>query len=233
MLDWLPADTSAVVDSTSRQRSPCLESNLAAAIRELTDLMPKRFLALVVAALFCLSSSATSRADVLPVDFFQATYLTGMSQGSSLSNLAGSLGNGSFEASGGSKVRFDKWYASKWVDTRLDFMTQISPRLGILWGFSTGERGEKYTIDPSFKLGFLAIYPFSKASKLSFSASTIFGGRFKERSCTADYGPIGGVQEVNCRMAASELDPAETLSYLVNQAPSNKTQVSLQYTIDF
>jgi hypothetical protein len=169
----------------------------------------------------------------MPVDFFQATHLIGASQGSSLSDLAKSLGNGGLETSGGSQVRFDKWYAAEWVDIRLDFMTKISPRFGVLWGFSTGERGEKYTIDPSFKLGFLAVYPMSKRSKLSFSATTVIGGRFQERSCSADYGDIGGVQAVNCRMAATELEPAQTLSYLVNQDPSNRNQLSLLYTINF
>jgi len=202
-------------------------------IGELTPLVPNRTLALVFLAFSSLSYSGTTHADGSAVVFFQSTQLIGASQGSSLSDLAKTLGSNGFETSGGSKVRLDKWYAPTWVDIRLDFMTQISPRLGVLWGLSTGERGEKYTIDPSFKLGFLAVYPMSKASKLSFSATTIIGGRFQERSCTADYGDIGGVQEVNCRMAASELEPAQTLNYLVNQDPSNRTQVSLQYTINF
>ncbi len=31
----------------------------------------------------------------------------------------------------------------------------------------------------------------------------------------ADYGDIGGVQRVNCRLAATELEPKETLKYLL------------------
>ena len=197
-----------------------------------SPLNPKRARALALAAV-CFFSSAVTHADVLRSDFIQSTHLIGVSQSSSLSSLAKSLGSGGFETSNGSKVRFDRWYASEWQDTRLDFMTQVTPRLGVLWGFSTGESGEKYTIEPSLRLGFLAVYPLSKGAKLSFSATTTLGGNFKERSCTADYGDIGGVQEVNCRMAASEMDPAQTLNYLVSQEPVNKNQVSLQYTLHF
>jgi len=210
-----------------------MERSLAISINDSAPLVPKRIWALALVATTCLSFSGAARADVASFDFFQATHLIGASQGSSLSDLARSLGDSGFETSGGSKVRLDKWYSPAWVDIRLDFMTQISPRWGVLWGFSTGERGDKYTIDPSFKVGFLAVYPMSKASKLSFSATTIIGGHFQERSCTADYGDIGGVQEVNCRMAATEMDPAQTVHHLVNQDPSNKNQFSLQYTINF
>jgi hypothetical protein len=210
-----------------------MESSLVTCFGEHTLPVPKRLLALAWLALSGIFFPSATHADVLSVDFFRATHLTGASQGSSLSDLAKTLGNGGFETSAGSKVRLDKWYAAEWVDIRIDFMTQISPRFGVLWGISTGERGEKYTIDPSFKLGFLAVYPMSKASKLSFSVTTILGGRFQERSCTADYGDIGGVQAVNCRMAATELEPVQTLDYLVNQDPSNKNQLSLQYTINF
>ena len=210
-----------------------LESGLATSFCECKPPALKRILALAVVALSCFSSSVATHADVLPVDFFQSTHLIGGKQGSSLSDLAKSLSNGGYETAEGSNVRLDKWYAARSVDIRLDFITQISPRLGVLWGFSTGERGEKYTIDPSFKYGFLAVYPISKGSKFSFSATTTIGGRFRERSCTADYGDIGGVQQVNCRMAATEMDPAQTLNHLVNQEPSNRNQVSLQYTINF
>jgi hypothetical protein len=210
-----------------------LESSLATVTSECLTFPLKRLLALAVVVVAFFSAASTTRADVLPVDFVRATHLIGASQGSTLSDLAKALSSGGFETSGGNKVRLDKWYAANWVDARLDFMTQISPRLGVLWGFSTGERAEKYTIDPSFKFGFLAVYPLSKASKLSLTATTIIGGRFNEHTCTADYGAIGGVQEVNCRMAATELDPAETLNYLLKKDPINKNQVTLTYTINF
>lgn len=202
-------------------------------ISEFTLRVPKRILALAAMVFSVYSNSGATHANVLPVGFFQATHFIGASKGTSLSDLARNLGTSGFETSEGNMVRFDKWYSTNWVDISLDLMTQISPRWGVLWSFNTGERGEKYSIDPSFKLGLLAVYPMSKASKLSFSVTTIIGGRFKERSCTADYGDIGGVQEVNCRMAATELDPAQTLSYLINQDPSRRNQISLQYTLNF
>jgi len=178
-------------------------------------------------------SAANCMASGPAFDFFQSTHLLEISQESSLSNRAASLRGGSFEAADGTRVRFDKWYASKWADTRITFLTQLSPTFGVLWGGSTGERGEKYTIAPSFRYGFLYMHPVSKNAQLSFSATQIIGGRFKERSCTADYGAIGGVQEVNCRLAASELQPAQTLNYLIDEAPAYKRQLSLRYSLNF
>lgn len=207
-----------------------LESKLAF---EIVPFVPHRTLVSVAVALGCLSLSGAAIADGLSFDLFKATHLIGVSQDSSLSNLAKTLGSGGFETSGGSKVNFAKWYSAAWVDTRLDFMTQVTPHWGVLWGLSTGEQGEKYTIEPSFKVGFLSVYPVSKSSKWSFSATTIIGGRFQERSCTADYGDIGGTQEVNCRMAATEMEPAQTLAYLTSRDPANKYYVSVQYTLSF
>ena len=48
------------------------------------------------------------------------------------------------------------------------------------------------------------------------------GGRFKEHSCTADYADLGGLEQVNCRLAATELAPEETLKYLVNDLPPER-----------
>ena len=61
----------------------------------------------------------------------------------------------------------------------------------------------------------------------------MLGGTLHEKSCSADYGQIGGVQEVNCRLAASTLPPAETLRYLLNEKPYNHNQVSLMLTWRF
>ena len=51
--------------------------------------------------------------------------------------------------------------------------------------------------------------------------------RMVGRPCTADYGAIGGVQAVNCRLAASQLDPAETLRHLEQErdrSPSSPSE---------
>ena len=102
-----------------------------------------------------------------------------------------------------------------------------------LWGFGTGEGGAKYHIEPSLKFGFLATEPVGDGGLLSLSVTTVLGGYFREGSCTANYGAIGGVQEVNCRMAASVLRPSETLDYLVNTPPSDQVSVSLRYRLEF
>jgi hypothetical protein len=49
----------------------------------------------------------------------------------------------------------------------------------------------------------------------------------------ADYGDIGGVQSVNCRLAASELPPQETLKHLFNQAPHDRVTLNFRYSINF
>lgn len=61
-------------------------------------------------------------------------------------------------------------------------------------------------------------YYLYKNAKLSFQSTFVpFGGRLKEKICIADYGDIGGVQRVNCRLEATELEPKETLKYLFNE----------------
>lgn len=166
--------------------------------------------------------------------FFDSTFLIGLNQGSPLSQKAQSLSSfQGYESAGGTMVKFDKWYTSKWTDVRVDFVTQISKDFGILWGLSTGEKAPKYTIDPSFKLGAVMIHHFSKSSTLTLNGYYTFGGKLKEKSCTADYGEIGGVQEVNCRLAATELPPAETLKYLLNERPLNYKVVNVQFRFEF
>jgi hypothetical protein len=77
------------------------------------------------------------------------------------------------------------------------------------------------------------IHHFSKSSTLTLNGYYTFGGKLKEKSCTADYGEIGGVQEVNCRLAATELPPAETLKYLLNERPLNYKIVNVQFRFEF
>lgn len=112
-------------------------------------------------------------------------------------------------------------------------MTQVQAGFGFIWGASTGERGVKYTIAPSLKLGAVYQTEITKNGFFSVKGTTIVGGSLKEKSCTADYGDIGGVQEVNCRLAATELPPAETLNYLVRDKPYNQHQLLIQFTQRF
>ncbi len=161
------------------------------------------------------------------------TYLVDLQQGAELSNKVNSMRNGGFETSMGRWVSFNHWYSTKWVDSKLLLMTQVTPSFGILWGGSTGERGEKYSIAPSLKMGFVYQKETQRNHFLSIRAVTTVGGELKERGCLADYGDIGGSQYVNCRLAASPLPPSETLRYLVNSKPLNKDLFFIQYSITF
>jgi hypothetical protein len=51
----------------------------------------------------------------------------------------------------------------------------------------------------------------------------------EEKTCVADYGDIGGIQAVNCRLAATALEPAETLQYLYNEKPSSYFRLGYQF----
>ena len=67
------------------------------------------------------------------------------------------------------------------------------------------------------------------------SALTVRGiawGDLNEQPCEGDYGDIGGVQTVNCRLAATFLAPEETLQYLAHAEP-NRLHISLSYSASF
>jgi hypothetical protein len=166
-------------------------------------------------------------------DFIEKTHVIEIRQGSELSEKVNFYTVGGFEAANGSFVSYTPWYVNHWTDTRVSFMTQITETLGIIWGVSSGEVGDKYRIYPSLKIGVAYFENLSKNSTLSFKATTILGGNLTEYPCIADYGDVGGVQMVNCRMAASQLPPSETLNYLFNDRPYNQTMVTLEYKLYF
>lgn len=159
------------------------------------------------------------------------TSLIGIHQGSPLSDRARELGNGGYELQNGSWVSFNQWYHATWVDIHVDLLTQLTENTGILWGFGTGEKGEKYTVAPSLKLGFLAQTHPSPNSTLSFSLTSTIGGGLTEKPCVGDYGDLG-TYSVNCRLAASEMAPEETLKYLVNAKPESM-HLWLNYRVTF
>lgn len=162
------------------------------------------------------------------------TSLIEFAQVSESSRTAAGFRSGGYESAGGSWISFDRWYQNiGFKDTRLTWMSQLSPSLGLLWGFSTGEHGDKYRIDPSFKVGFVYQTNFGRHSYISIKATTLVGGWMKEKPCTADYGEIGGVQAVNCRLAASTLSPSDTLRYLINNAPADKDLLFVRYNYEF
>lgn len=133
-----------------------------------------------------------------------------------------------------SSLRFRDWYGGAAArDLHLAFLTPVDGNFGILWGFGTGEGGEKYWIDPSFKLGFIAREAISGNSDVTLRMSYVMGGHLKERTCTADYGAIGGVRTVNCRLAASILRPEDTLAFLFDEPPEDRVELSVTFNMTF
>jgi hypothetical protein len=170
---------------------------------------------------------------VLAQSFIDRTSVISYRYGSSLSDQMREVRRDGYELADGTPVSFRPWYASNRKDLQLTWLTELSANYGLLWGIGTGERGEKYHIQPAFKIGVLFRTDLSRYSSLSLSATTVLGGWLKEGSCVADYGAIGGVQTVNCRLAASALPPAETLQYLYNEPPADQMVVSLRYLFRF
>lgn len=162
-------------------------------------------------------------------NFIDATHLIDFKQGSELSGKVSDSSAGGFETAQGNFVSFKQWYQTNWTDTKTVWMTEINPNLGVIWGFSTGEKAEKYEISRSVTIGFAYSTQIDKTSFLSIRGTTILGGNLREKTCTADYGDIGGIQEVNCRLAASPLPPSETLMYLFNDKPLNKDLFFIRY----
>ncbi|WP_126977715.1 hypothetical protein [Frigidibacter oleivorans] len=179
------------------------------------------------------SFSARPFAPPVPFPEERRTNLVSLRQGGQRSTDVRSLRPGGYELSDGTRVRFRDWYSSDWEDLSILLLTQVTPDFGILWGVSTGESGPKYRIDPSLRLGFTRQWQVSPNAFLTLTASTILGGSVTEETCTADYGAIGGVQEVNCRLAASTLAPSETLQYLLDVPPYDRHVVTLSYRWNF
>ena len=193
------------------------------------------FMNLFVLALLLCNSTMSSAEDYSTnwpsiQNFIDATHLIDFKQGSELSGKVSDSSAGGFETAQGNFVSFKQWYQTKWTDTKTVWMTEINPNLGVIWGFSTGEKAEKYEISRSVTIGFAYSTQIDKTSFLSIRGTTILGGNLREKTCTADYGDIGGVQEVNCRLAASPLPPSETLTHLFNDKPLNKDLFLIRYT---
>ena len=166
-------------------------------------------------------------------EFWDNTYLIGMTLGSSLTDEVDRLGTGGYELSDGTKINFEDRYARQWTDVHVQMLTELGQNFGVVWGLSSGESGPKYKIYPGVQIGLLWQIFQNGNSELTISFTEVLGGNLKEFPCVADYGPIGGVQEVNCRLAATSLPPQDTLQYLVNLPSPDSGVVTLNYTIRF
>ena len=184
----------------------------------------KKLLSCFAALLFC--SQANSQVyTLLDNSFSQATYLVDINVDSTLNRRAKLLREGGFETATGEQINFYSWYTPQTNELHISWMTQITRNFGLIWGVGTGERADKYTIDPSLKLGFVYRVEFSKNQWLSLSGTGSIAGDFREHTCMADYGEIGGVREVNCRLAATEMPPEMTLKYLESGKPDSRFQI--------
>lgn len=154
-------------------------------------------------------------------------------RGSSRSRLVEQMSMGGFELDDGTPVEFARWYTPRFPEMNLMFLTAVTPSFGVTWGLSTGERGQKYTIDPGLWLGFVWRRQLGPRSSLSLSASTLMGGNLREQTCRAYYRIIEDFATVNCRLAASTLAPEDTLSYLVHRSGLRESRVSLRYEFRF
>jgi hypothetical protein len=184
----------------------------------------KKLLFCFVAPFIC-SSSIAQIYTISENSFSQATHLVDINLESTLNRRAKSLRDGGFETSAGEQINFYSWYAPRVNEIHITWMTQLTRNFGVIWGIGTGERADKYTIDPSAKLGFVYQAELRKNQLLSVSFIGSVAGDFREHTCMADYGDIGGIHEVNCRLAATEMPPEMTLNYLESGKPDSKFQI--------
>lgn len=176
---------------------------------------------------------ATSSKSVLAQEIWADTFLLDVYIGSHRSSLARDLSNGGYELSGGDLIDFQDWYTPNFPDSTVLLLRQVSPDFGIIWGFSTGERGKKYKISPALQLGFVYQFaPFENAV-VSISATYPFFGKMTEKACIANYGSLGGIQNVNCRLAASLIPPVTSLDYLVKVRGEADAKVGINFRFSF
>lgn len=166
-------------------------------------------------------------------DLFSDTFLIGVFQGSNRSTLGRELGDGGFELSTGEFFSLRDFYTPSIPQISILFLRQVSPTFGIIWGVGTPERAPKYEIEPTAYLGFLYQYELFDNAFLSVRGIYPFGGRLRELSCIGDFGEIGGVQEVNCRLAAGILPPSQTLDFLAQASGEFDASISIDFTWNF
>jgi len=166
-------------------------------------------------------------------DFWESSYLLNLYRGSHRSSVAADLRMGGFDLSGGEYIAFRDWYTPALPDLTLLFLSQISDNFGMIWGVSSGERGPKYHIEPAIHLGF--VYQYVPADNAVFAIKAVYPlfGRMHEKTCLADYGAIGGIQNVNCRLAADPMQPEDTLDYLIDLRGEVDATLGITFTLTF
>lgn len=189
-----------------------------------------------LSGLFCLALSTSILIDsraLAAQSLIERSFLLDIRQGSSRSERARSLSFGGYELEDGTPVDFERWYTPGAPEFNILFLTAATPSFGVTWGLSTGERGEKYRIDPGLWLGFVYRRQISPQSAISLSATLLLGGNFRERSCQAFYTITQTTETVNCRLAASVLPPGETLRFLERTKGIRESRATLRYEFRF
>jgi hypothetical protein len=193
--------------------------------------------ALILQAVTSVQAMAVNPADFIALSLAKSkrdtTHLIDLTYGAGLSGRARTLQIGGYETSDGQWVSFDPWYRTSLQDWRVTWLTELTPHWGLIWGLSTGERGQKYTIEPSFKLGLVINQTVNRHAQVSFMIARVFWGQLKEKSCLADYGVLGNESLVNCRLAATLLPPSETLKHLLHESPTDSLSATVRYTLNF
>ncbi len=163
----------------------------------------------------------------------QQTLLLDARTGSSRAALAQDMAQGGYELSDGTEVDFVDWYSPRLPEMTVKLLTAMTPSFGMIWGVSTGERGEKYRIDPGIWLGFVYRHDLTTHSTVSLTASTLIGGDFREKTCQAYYQITSSEETVNCRLAASVLPPEDTLNFLERRTGLRESRAMLRYELRF
>ena len=159
-------------------------------------------------------------------DWLEDTTLANLNVGFGHSAMVQAVSFESYELEGGGIQKLYEWYSGNRRNLKAVFATSTGENSSLFWGFSTGEAGEKYKIAPSAIVGFKRVEAIGNNWTLSVSIMTTFGGYLKEYPCTAYY-TLGGLQEVNCRYAASPIPPEETLDLLWDEPPVSRLDVGI------
>lgn len=165
--------------------------------------------------------------------FLAQTQLVGLSFYGLNSGTVRQAARQGFELSNGTPADLAFWYSPQFPNISAVFATDLGRGVSLIWGGSIGERGPKYSLDPSGVVGILLRQPMGPRAELTFQVYGQFGGALRESPCLGDYGALGGIQAVNCRLAASILPPVETLGYLWNTAPTAQATAKLTYELRF
>lgn len=182
--------------------------------------------------LFACALVTGTASPALSQSFFEKTHLLDLRLDMTHWSTAEDLSQGGYELSDGSWVSFADWYRLDHRQISASFLTDLDNGWGLTWGLTTGARAEKLRVEPGLQLGIIRQKKWGPGY-LTWSISTVLWGDLREKSCTADYGAIGGIQEVNCRLAAEIIAPEETLDYLVNVKGYEASRIGVVYEIRF